>query len=76
MNAFIAIILVCAKTVSVASCDESQAVDVLSTRVPNELGCATGWQEVMARSSLREDLDTTYIKTVCRRIRTNDDRRP
>ena len=69
MSDFAAIILICIKSVTQDACDETNAVDVLSKRVSSELGCATGWQEVIARGALREGLASdTYIKTVCRRI--------
>lgn len=66
---FLAIVLICAGTITVDACDEANAVDVLSTRVVNELRCAVGWQEMIARSELREGLGrTTYLKTLCRRV--------
>ena len=68
MDSFAAIVLVCLKTVAPAACDEGNAVDVLSVRVANEIQCTVGWQEVIARSSLGEDVGTTtYLKTLCRR---------
>jgi hypothetical protein len=70
MNGFLAIVLVCATSVASEECDESRALDVRSVRVANELGCTQGWQEIIARSPLREDVGTTtYLKTACRRIR-------
>ncbi|WP_298959102.1 hypothetical protein [uncultured Methylobacterium sp.] len=70
MNGFLAIVLVCAAAVPVPDCDEAHALDVRMTRVTNELGCALGWQEIVARSGLREDLGRdAYLKTACRRVR-------
>jgi hypothetical protein len=38
--------------------------------VNSELGCTTGWQEVVGRSALRDDIGkTAYVKTICRRER-------
>jgi hypothetical protein len=70
MAGFQAIVLVCLATVPAASCDETTAVQVLSTHVANELGCATGWQDVIARSAQAPgDERKTYLKTLCRRSR-------
>lgn len=70
MDAFAAIVLVCLKAVAPAVCDEANAVDVLSTRVGNELGCTMGWQEMIARSPLGDEVGSqTYLKTLCRRVR-------
>ena len=44
MSPFIAVILICLKTVAPAACDETTAADVLSTGVENELSCVMGWQ--------------------------------
>jgi hypothetical protein len=69
MSAYAAIILVCLASVTQEDCTEANAVDILSTRVPSELGCWGGWQEVIARSALRDGIGTTtYLKTVCRRL--------
>jgi hypothetical protein len=68
MNGFMAIVLICATSVSVEDCDEAHAIDVLAKRVNNELVCTMGWQEVIARSGLQDGLGaTTYIKTICRK---------
>jgi len=70
MDGFAAIVLVCLKSVAPAACDEANAVDVLSTRVGNEIGCTLGWQEVIARSALGAEVGSeTYLKTLCRRVR-------
>jgi hypothetical protein len=69
MTFFTAVVLVCQLSTTPAGlCDESNAVDVVSTHVESELGCAHGWQEVIARGSLKENLDKGfYVKTLCRR---------
>jgi hypothetical protein len=76
MNAFQAIILICLATTSKQDCSENTAVDVMSTRVANELGCTSGWQEIIARGALKERMGSkegesaeTYIKTLCKRIK-------
>jgi hypothetical protein len=70
VNLFLAIVLVCPLAVSVEACSEAEAVDVLTIRVENEMGCAVGWQEIIARSAFREEIGrTTYVKTLCRRLR-------
>ena len=70
MNTFLAIVLVCPIALSAEACDDAKAIDVLSIRVENELGCTIGWQEIIARSGLREGLgETTFLKTLCRRAR-------
>jgi hypothetical protein len=69
MSPFIAIILICLKTVAPAACDETTAADVLSTGVENELSCVMGWQDVIARSALAHEIGkTAYVKTLCRRV--------
>lgn len=74
MDAFSAIILVCLSSIPAQACDEANAVDVLSRRVRSELACTMGWQEVIARSTLKDGLGTnTYLKTICRRIKAGDD---
>jgi len=68
MDEFVAVILICLNSVPAEQCDENSALDVMSTVVPNELGCVAGWQDVIARSPLRADIGTTaYIRTRCRR---------
>ena len=65
---FTAILLVCVMPVLPGACDETNAIDVISTSVASELGCTMGWQELMARGSLREGIgDRFYIRTLCRR---------
>ena len=68
MTEFVAIILICLNTVPIEQCDERTAADVMSTVVENELGCASGWQDVIARSPLGREVGTTaYVRTICRR---------
>jgi hypothetical protein len=68
MDQFVAVILICLNTVPAEQCDEKSAVDVLSSVQQNELGCVTGWQEDISRSSLRKDIGVTaYVRTLCRR---------
>ena len=68
MSTFTAIILVCLSSISPESCDETNAVEIRSTRVASELGCVTGWQEIMARADAAGEIGrTTYVKTLCRR---------
>jgi hypothetical protein len=64
---YTAIVFICLKSVAAADCNEHTAIDVLSASVASELRCTMGWQEVIARSSLRDGIGTTsYVKTVCR----------
>ena len=73
MNAFIAVVLVCANGIAQEACTDAQALEVRKVRVTNELGCATGWQEIIARTDLREDIGkTAYLKTECRRVKEKD----
>ncbi len=68
MDSFAAIILICLSATPADQCTEKTAVDVMSERVDNELGCASGWQEVIGRSALRDEIGkTAYVKTLCRR---------
>ena len=76
MGAFQAILLVCLASTPKEDCSENNAVDIMSTRVGNELGCASGWQEIIARGALKNHADSkedqpaeTYIKTLCRRVK-------
>ena len=67
---FAAILLVCLASTPKAACDERTASDVRSIVVDNELGCATGWQELIARTSGdRRSRAPVYLKTLCRRVR-------
>ncbi|HTP81753.1 MAG TPA: hypothetical protein VMQ11_02355 [Alphaproteobacteria bacterium] len=68
MTGFVAVILVCLNATPADRCTEETAADVMSTSVTSELGCTTGWQEVVGRSALRDDIGkTAYVKTICRR---------
>ncbi|GJE46755.1 hypothetical protein [Methylobacterium soli] len=70
MNSFIAVVLVCANAIPTDSCTDDKAVEVRKVRVSNELGCSSGWQEIIARTDLREEVGkTTYLKTECRRVK-------
>lgn len=72
-QAFAAILLVCLASVPRDRCDEDTATDVRSIEVENELGCATGWQELIARAPEERPGDApVYLKTVCRRARADD----
>ena len=68
MTEFVAIILICMNSVAIEQCDERTAADVMSTVVESELGCATGWQDVIARSPLGKEIGTSaYVRTISRR---------
>jgi hypothetical protein len=68
MNSFVAVILICLNSVSSEACDERTAADVLSAGVESELSCVMGWQDVVARSALANEVGrTAYVKTLCRR---------
>jgi hypothetical protein len=69
MDTFIGVILICLNSVTPEACTEETAVDVMSKDVDSELGCLSGWQEVIGRSPLREGVGTTsYVRTICRRL--------
>ena len=71
MNSFIAVVLVCANALAQEACTDDQAIEVRKVRVENELGCTNGWQEIIARTDLREEVGkTAYLKTECRRVKT------
>lgn len=71
MAVFTAVVLVCQLSVPPQACDESKAIDVISTRVESEFACMRGFQETMARGALREGLgETVYMKTQCVRRQT------
>jgi len=73
MDGFQALILICLATVPADQCTEDTATDVLSVHVASELGCLTGWQDVLARSSLYSDVgNTAYVRTLCRRSHNAD----
>lgn len=69
MDAFVGVILICLNSVAPEACTEDTAVDIMSKDVDSELGCLSGWQEVIGRSSLREGVGiTSYVRTICRRV--------
>jgi hypothetical protein len=71
MNSFVAVILICLNSIATEACDETTAADVLSTGVESELSCVMGWQDVVARSALANEVGrTAYVKTLCRRAST------
>lgn len=75
MNGFVAIVLICLSTVPRDSCNEETAADVMSIRVDSELGCTTGWEERIAASPLFDEIGSTaYVKTLCRRPATMQER--
>jgi hypothetical protein len=68
MAAFSAIILICLTSVPPADCTEQTAADVMSIGADSELTCTSGWQDVVARSPLADEIGrTAYVKTLCRR---------
>ncbi len=68
MYGFQAIVLICLASTPTPDCGEDNAVVFRSTHVDNELGCTSGWQEIIARGGLRESLkDGAYLKTLCKR---------
>lgn len=68
MDPFVAVVLVCLNSVPQAECDEANAADVHTVGVSNEVGCVTGWQEIIARTPLATEVGTkVYLKTLCRR---------
>lgn len=70
MTGFQAIILVCLNAVPSDQCTEATATEVLSKHVETELGCASGWQEVIGRSAQAYEIGRdAYVRTICRRSR-------
>ncbi len=70
MNSFIAVVLVCTNGLAQAECTDDRAIEVRKVKVANELGCTSGWQEIIARTDLREEIGrTAYLKTECRRVK-------
>ena len=77
MQAFLAIVYICASAIPAAECGDANAIDVFRTRVASELGCTSGWQEILARSAFTEGLGRdSYVKTACRRIQPVPPRAP
>lgn len=73
MNTFLAVVLVCANTIAQEACTDERALEVRKVRVANELGCTNGWQEIIARTDLRDEIGkTSYLKTECRRVKNAD----
>ena len=76
MSGFVAIILICQMSLPTDACTEASARDVMSVRVDNEIGCTNGWQDVVARSPLADDVGKgSYVKTICQRARPAPDNR-
>jgi len=70
MPGFQAVILICLMSVPADACTEETATEVLSKHVENELGCFSGWQDVIARSAQAPDVGRlVYVRTICRRSR-------
>lgn len=68
MHGFAAIVLICLGATPAEKCDEQNALVLRSVHVDNELGCSSGWQEIIARGGLQESLKGgNYVKTLCRR---------
>ncbi len=73
MEKIVGVILICLTSVAPPDCNEKTAVDVLSNRVASELDCTRGWQEVIGRSALRDEVGrSAYVKTFCRRVTATD----
>jgi hypothetical protein len=73
MDTFIGVILICLTSVSPPDCNEETAVDLLSNKVGSALDCTMGWQEVIGRSALRDEIGrSAYVKTLCRRVKASD----
>ncbi len=73
VQGFAAVLLVCLASVPRESCTEATALEVRSVVVDNEIGCAWGWQELVARAggaaAARGDgPEEIYVKTACRRV--------
>ena len=73
MNAFIAVVLVCASGIAQEACTDARALEVRKVRVASELGCTSGWQEIIARTERRDEIGrSAYLKTECRRVKAAD----
>jgi hypothetical protein len=67
MTGFQAIILICLAAMPSDRCTEQTAVTVLSKHVDSELGCFSGWQDVIARSAQADGVGRdVYVRTICR----------
>lgn len=68
MTGFSAIVLICLAGTPREDCSPDKALVMRSVHVANELGCTSGWQEIIARGGLRESLaGGNYLKTLCQR---------
>jgi len=68
MQDFIAIVLICQMSLPQDACTETTARDVMSVHVDSELGCSSGWQDIVARSAFADDVGkSAYVNTACRR---------
>ena len=77
MTGFQAIVLVCLASTPREDCADTNALVFKSVHVDNELGCTSGWQEIIARGGLRESLaNGNYLKTLCRREKVYDPDKP
>jgi hypothetical protein len=69
MQTYVAIVLICQMSMPQDACTVDSARDVISVRVDTELGCASGWQDLVARAAFADDIGkTAYVKTLCRPI--------
>ena len=67
MNAFTAVVRVCADGIAQEACPDAEALEV---RVANELGGTSGRQELIARNERRAEIGkSAYLKTECRRVK-------
>lgn len=74
MYGFQAIVLICLATTPREACGDKNAIVFRSVHVNNELGCTSGWQEIIARGGLRESLTNgAYLKTMCLREKVEPD---
>lgn len=74
MNGFQAIVMICLSSTPREDCGDKTAVVYQSVHVNNELGCTSGWQEIIARGALRQSLtNDTYLKTACLRDKSEPD---
>ena len=74
MDQFVAIVLICMKSVAPENCSEDTAADVMSIPAASELTCTNGWQDIVARSALAGSIGTeSYVRTLCRRTAAEED---
>jgi hypothetical protein len=68
MSSFVALILICQMSLPSDACGETSARGVTLVGADNEIGCTAGWQDVMARSPLADDIGGgSCVKAICRR---------